>query len=234
LVKGTLKDAFLGKETPLDLSTANVIAFSITADSASFAPNRFSIVFNTRSTLPVTLGKVKASRQDKGIEVEWEAMTETNVEKYEVEKSVDLRAFDKVFTTAAKPVTATGNTYNWLDNNATDGNNFYRIKMTDKTGTTSYSAVVSVNMKNSKSSVTVYPNPITGNTIGLQLTGIPEGQYKVDISNLSGQNVSRSILQHGGASGTQIITLKQKLPAGKYLLQLANDQTSITKTILVQ
>ncbi|MGI8634379.1 MAG: T9SS type A sorting domain-containing protein, partial [Segetibacter sp.] len=62
----------------------------------------------------------------------------------------------------------------------------------------------------------------------------PEGQYKVDISNLSGQNVSRSVLQHSGGSGSQIITLKQKLPAGKYMLQLTNDQTSITKTILVQ
>ncbi|HSU49513.1 MAG TPA: T9SS type A sorting domain-containing protein, partial [Segetibacter sp.] len=234
LVKATLKDAFLGTETPLDLSTANTIAFSITADSASFAPNRFSVVFNTRSTLPVTLGKVKASRQDKGIEVEWEAMTEMNVDRYEVEKSVDLRTFEMIFTAAAKPKSTTGNTYNWLDNNATFGNNFYRIKMIDKTGTASYSAVVSVNIKNSKSNVTVYPNPITGNAIGLQLTGIPEGQFKVEISNLSGQNVSRSGLQHNGGSGTQIITLKQKLPAGKYLLQLSNDQTSITKNILVQ
>ncbi|MGI8634380.1 MAG: immunoglobulin domain-containing protein [Segetibacter sp.] len=234
LVKASLKDAFLGKETPLDLSTFTTIAFSITPDSASFAPNRFSIVFNTRSALPVTLSKVKASRQDKGIEVAWETMTETNIDRYEIEKSVNMREFDKVFTIAPKAASTTGNTYNWLDNNAIDGNNFYRIKMVDKTGTASYSAVVSVNMKNSKTNVTVYPNPITGSTIGLQLTSMPEGQYKVDISNLSGQNVSRSVLQHSGGSGSQIITLKQKLPAGKYMLQLTNNQTTITKTILVQ
>ena len=236
-VKATLKDAFLRKETPLDLSTANTIAFSITADSASFASDRFSIVFNTRSTLPAALSKVKLLRHDKGIQVEWEAIGEGHTGRYEVEKSIDKQAFGKVFTTAVKPTSTTSTTsttYNWLDDNSIDGNNFYRVKMIDKTGAASYSEVVSVNVKNIKSSVTVFPNPITGNKVALQLIGMPEGQYRVDVSNFSGQNVSRSMLQNSGGSATQIITLNQKLPAGKYLLQLSNEHTSITKTILVQ
>lgn len=234
LVKATLKDAYLNKETALDLSSSTTVSFNITADSASFASNRFTVIFGTGSTLPVILTQVKANRQDKGIQVEWQTITETNINTYEVERSTNMRDFDKVFTTVVKAENSLGNTYNWLDNTAADGTNFYRIKITDKAGNITYSPVVSVNMVNSKSTFTIYPNPITGNTISVQMTNMQEGKYNVDIINLTGQSVNKTVLQHSGASGTQIISLRQKLPAGKYLLQLTKDQQSITKTILVQ
>ena len=46
-VKAVVKDNYLDKESVIDLSASNLVPFSLTADSASFAANRFSVVFKT-------------------------------------------------------------------------------------------------------------------------------------------------------------------------------------------
>ncbi|MCW3110653.1 MAG: type sorting protein, partial [Segetibacter sp.] len=233
-LKATLKDEYLKQETALDLTSSTTAPFTITNDSASFASNRFSIVFGTPATLPVILTNVKAYQKDKGIQVDWNTATETNIDKYEVEKSVNSQQFDKAFSIAAKSNNALANSYNWFDNNASSGNNFYRIKIVEKTGDFRYSPVVRVNISNGKSGFTVFPNPIKGNTISIQLSNMEEGKYAVNIFSNTGQKVYSSSLQHTGGSASQTLLLNQKIATGKYTLQLSSDKKNITQAILVQ
>ncbi|MCW3110652.1 MAG: C-terminal target protein [Segetibacter sp.] len=236
-LKATLKDEYLKQETPLDLTSSTTVPFTITNDSASFASNRFSIVFGTSesfATLPVILTDVKAYQKDKGIQVDWNTATETNIDKYEVEKSLNSQQFDKVFSIAAKSNNALANSYNWFDNNASSGNNFYRIKIIEKTGDFRYSPVVRVSISNGKSGFAVYPNPVKGNAISLQLSNMEEGKYAVNIFSNTGQKVYCSSLHHTGGSASQTLLLKRKIAAGKYTLQLSNDKTSLNQSILIQ
>ncbi|MDQ6814831.1 MAG: T9SS type A sorting domain-containing protein, partial [Bacteroidota bacterium] len=230
----TFKDNFLQTTTPVSLSSATTIPFIITADSASFAPNRFSIVLSPSITLPLILTTVKAAQQEKGIQVEWETAVDANIERYEVEKSFNGQPFNKVFATTAKIENALRHTYSFLDINAAKGANFYRIKIIEKTSNVRHSEVVRVNIADSKRRITVYPNPIKGNTISLQMTNIEEGEYSVTITNISGQVVYSTSLMHMADTFNETISLKQKIAAGKYTLQISNDKTAINKPIIVQ
>ncbi len=46
-VKAVVEDNYLQKETVVDLSSSTLLPFTLTTDSASFAANRFSVVFKT-------------------------------------------------------------------------------------------------------------------------------------------------------------------------------------------
>jgi hypothetical protein len=168
-VNGVVKDEFLKKETPVNLSSSTYIPFNITNDPKSSATNRFSILFETYVTLPVVITSLKAYMKEKGIQVEWNIATETNVKFYEVEKSADGQQFEKACSIPSKGNSTVAQTYNWYDATPNTGANFYRIKITDKNGTVTYSSIVSVNIKNATTFVSVFPNPVKGKNIGLQI-----------------------------------------------------------------
>ncbi len=139
-----LKDAYLATETPINMGDSSLYDFSVsTTDTLSLAGNRFKIVFKQGSVLPVTVTDLKAYSKDKGVQVEWIARTETNTVRYEVQKSVDGRDFEKAGTVEAKgnaPVI----TYGWFDATPVNGTTYYRLKVIDKSGAVTYTSVVKV------------------------------------------------------------------------------------------
>lgn len=52
-VNAVIKDGYLNTETSVDLSSVTLLHFDITTDHASFASDRFSILFKTKRTLPL-------------------------------------------------------------------------------------------------------------------------------------------------------------------------------------
>ncbi len=50
-------------------------------------------MFETLATLPVRLTGIKAFVKNKGIEVDWTAESESNMDLYEVERSTDAQKF---------------------------------------------------------------------------------------------------------------------------------------------
>lgn len=229
-----LKDNYLNRETPIDLASSTVIPFSVSEDSASFAPQRFSIVFKAYSTLPVVLSNVKAYQKSKDIAVEWNTATEINIEQYEVEKSINGKDFSKLFAIAARSDNAGNHSYQCLDENANGGDNFYRIKTVEKNGTIKYSEIVRVNIPDTKSGITIYPNPAQGNEISLQLSGIPEGEYSLIIYNSLGQSLYKSTIKHKGRFALKNIDFTRKIAPGKYTLQLSNDKNKFVEALLIQ
>jgi hypothetical protein len=172
--------------------------------------------------------------KEKGIQVEWNIATETNVKFYEVEKSADGQQFEKACSIPSKGNSTVARTYNWYDATPNTGANFYRIKITDKNGTVTYSSIVSVNIKNATTFVSVFPNPVKGKNIGLQINNLEKGLYTIRLYNNLGQGVFVSSIDHKGGSASQTILLNSKLSAGKYNLQLTNKETTINKAVIFQ
>lgn len=52
-VSAFIVDSFLGREVPVDLAGITMLAFDITANAASYAPNRFTVFFETAAVLQV-------------------------------------------------------------------------------------------------------------------------------------------------------------------------------------
>ncbi|GEO10324.1 immunoglobulin domain-containing protein [Segetibacter aerophilus] len=232
-VTATLKDDYLKQQYSIDLSSSTTIPFSITEDSASFASNRFSIVFAPAKTLPVIFTNVKAYQKEKCIQVEWNTSKETNIKEYEVEKSLNGQDFKRVFTTSAKADSQLTNTYSWLDKNATIGKNFYRIKIIEKAGKAGYSSVVKVIVNNDKSGFTIFPNPVKGKLVHLQLANL-EGKYVANIFNDLGQQVYQSLIQINQGTTSQTLLLDGPIGKGKFTIQLSNDKTTYSKPLILQ
>ena len=227
----TLVDNFLGLRTPIRLSGTTVIPFTVTSDAASSAADRFRVVFATAKALPVHISTVKAQAKGLAVEVEWTVQTELNMDKYEVEKSATGQHFDKLATVLSYGNSAASKTYSILDPMPLNGNNYYRIKSVNKAGEAHYSTIVKVNTGNNKSQVTVYPNPVTGNTLTLQLNNLDKGKYTVAVFNKKGQQVLVDNLQHAGSTAAHSVGLPN-ISKGIYELIITGNGKTITQKII--
>ncbi len=218
-----LVDNFLGSRTPLSVINSTVVAINITADPASAANNRFMVVFGPGRPLAIDAITIKAQAKNNGVQVDWQAKTETDMDRYEVEKSIDGSNFNKQNTTPAIGNSTAPVNYGWFDANPVKGYNFYRVKAFDKTGNIKYTSIVKVNIGNAQPAMNVVPNPITSNGFGLQLTDLEKGTYTIILYNNLGQQVYNTKLQHDGGSVLKRIELGVALANGGYRLLLTGD-----------
>jgi len=181
------------------------------------------------SALPVTLTGVKAYQQNIGIAVEWTTQSETDIVQYEVEKSANGSNFSKINTTAAK--SGTNNAYNFFDQSPISGANYYRIKMIALNGEMKYSNIVVVKLNSKGTALEIYPNPVVGNSVQLQLSNWEKGNYSMKLFNQFGQQVLNRTINHLGGSSNQTVALGT-LAAGVYELRLSNGTTVITKKLI--
>jgi hypothetical protein len=189
-------------------------------------------MMKTNSALPTTILNVTAAQKNAGIEVSWTTANETNMSNYEVEESTDGNNFSKATSVAAN--NATTNVYNWLDASIINGDNYYRIKAVEKNGTTKYSNVVKVKIGGKGAGFTVYPNPVKGGVVSLQMSNVEKGIYTVKIYNNIGQELAAKAINHNGGSATQTIDLGKGIASGSYNMQITNGTTVITKTVIVE
>ena len=222
-----LEDNFTGTKTLVSLTNPTTYDFSVTSDAQSSAIDRFRLVFiNPGQIIPVTISTISANRQNNDIAVQWVVQQETNMSRYEVERSLDGRNFNRATT-----VTATGNngvavTYNWLDLNPQSGDYFYRIKCVGLAGEIYYSSIVKVNIGQKNPAISIYPNPVRGNTFGIQFDNMKASIYSVQLTNSIGQLFYTGKLNHSGVNTNYSITPSKKLPAGHYqLLVIGNDNS---------
>ena len=240
-LKAELIDNFLGSRTALSVINTTVVPISITADPASSASNRFMVVFGPAVLLAIDAITIKAQAKNlpagqagNGVQVDWQAKTETDMDHYEVEKSIDGSNFSKQNTTAAIGNSTVAVNYGWFDVNPVKGNNFYRIKAFDKTGNIKYTSIVKVNIGSARPAISVMPNPVTNNSFGLQLTDLEKGVYTLVMYNNLGQQVYNTKLQHDGGSAIKHIQPGVDFASGSYRLLLQGDNNVRLTTSIIK
>ncbi len=186
-VDGFVEDTYLNTRTPLNMEGTTDVDFAVTSDKATYAASRFRIVFKTAVVLPVKFVSVTAAQKEANIEVKWQVENEHTVKQYGVEKSIDGVNFKEADTVIAANDGA--GSYQWLDEQATPGYNYYRIRMEDQSGQVSYSTVVKVLIPFGKPSIGIYPNPVTDGVIHLQFVNQPKGMYGIRLLNPLGQTI---------------------------------------------
>jgi hypothetical protein len=153
---------------------------------------------------------------------------ELNIHHYEVERSLNGRNFDK----AGIVITTSGNIsgtvkYSWLDEHPLEGNNFYRIKSIGRNGEIIYSSIVKVGFTKGPSAITIYPNPVKGGMINLQINNMLAGEYTARIVNNIGQVVYAQKIQHPGENSVNQILAKQFLIPGSYHAEIIKPDHSV-------
>ncbi|MEO5684100.1 MAG: S8 family serine peptidase [Chitinophagaceae bacterium] len=112
------------------------------------------------NALPVKWLQVSARQVNKQVQVNWKVTEEINVKGYTLERSDDGIAFSNVVLVNASAVIAAEKQYEAIDAVPLKGNNYYRIRQTDKDGKYSYSKTVIVNVS-STGNFLLWPNPAT-------------------------------------------------------------------------
>lgn len=183
-----LIDQYLNSRTPVSLTDSTYYSFSITADAASKAVNRFMLLFRTPGgTVPVTFVNIAAQRQaDRSIKLNWEVANETNIAHYEVERSADGSGFTGILTQDA----TNSRQYTKNDLSPLAADNYYRIKAIGLAGDITYSPIVKVAPVKEAGNIVLLNNPASNQRIQLRFNQMPAGQYSYTLSNSLGQSVA--------------------------------------------
>lgn len=235
-----LGDRHLNTETPISLTDTSRYNFTIAANPASiWAEDRFYIVFKPSfgSPIPVRFVDIQAYQQQEHIAVEWKVAQEVNIDEYEVERSVDGRNFTRVQTVAATTAQAQVKTYAWLDRDVQPGTYYYRVRSIGRAGDRDYTRVVRVVIGGKGSGFAVYPNPVRGTQIGLQVSNVPAGRFAARLYNASGQLMLDQVITHPGGNANYTVASPNYLAPGTYQLHLADpaeNKTAATIQVLVQ
>ena len=112
-LQGFVEDTYLKTTSPLNLQGTTDIPFVVTSTAASYAANRFRVIFKQAAALPVTFTSIKASQKNDVIAVEWKVENETNMLKYDIERSADGNNFSNIGSVAA--INGRANGYSWTD-----------------------------------------------------------------------------------------------------------------------
>jgi Secretion system C-terminal sorting domain/FG-GAP repeat/FG-GAP-like repeat len=170
---------------------------------------------NNLGALPIDLISFKAAWLQKGKTAKLDFVTdkESGICCFDIEKSVDGFNFYSIGTLPAKN-TADVQQYSFVDNNAKNKNQFYRLMIKGETGKMEYSNIQQL-QNNTTTEILVFPNPAT-DVLQLQLNG-SFNKMNVQIISSAGQLIKQLNI----SSPNQTITIPvQNLAHGKYWLHL--------------
>ena len=228
---GFLEDQFLHTTTPIYMSGSTKVDFEVTANAASAAADRFRVVFKPS----VIYTNLTANVFNSDIGVEWNVANEFNIKGYDIERSNDSVNFTKVANRTSSGNSASTVRYNWLDVSPAVGYYYYRIRSISNNNVIGYSNVVKVKLNESTPAIYVFPNPVTDNTLHLQMNSMPEGEYVTRLINNLGQVIAISNIYHLPGTATEAIQPKNKLLSGIYHLEVtAPDKNTTTIQIIVK
>ena len=167
--------------------------------------------------LPVNIINFIANRKaDNTIALDWEVGNETDMLQYEIELSDNGTDFNTIGTVFARAKLA----YSYSYIGRIFQKNYFRLKLINKDGTATYSAISEVDSKE-QMIVSLYPNPAKDN-LNIHISNNPT-TYSLAIFDVLG-----NIIWKINNLNTESINIQTGLMAnGKYLLQLIDKQNVI-------
>lgn len=193
----------------------------------SFSPFTFgSLTSGPLNPLPVTMLSFEGSlNADKKVDLQWKTATEINTDYFTVEKSRDGVNFSQLTIVDAAGNSNDVRKYAMIDPLPYANVTYYRLKITDLDGQSTYSNVVAiVNNEISVLGITAYPNPSNG-ILNLNMnTGGEQGS--IIIRNTMGDEVMRKSMDAGAmqldlsALGKGIYTITLETASGTYTCRI--------------
>ena len=232
-IQAFLHDRYQNVTTAISPVEVTNIPFSVNADTASVSANRFEVIFKLSSTLPLQFLSVVAYKKDKGIQVDWTTETESNMDRYIVEKSSNSQLFIAVDSVKAKQNAGSSSHYSSFDANPFTNNNYYRIKSIDKAGIVKYSRIVQVNIS-TENTIVLTDNPVRNQLIHFEIRNLIKDSYTVSIINAAGQVVQKSQLKYNGGVTNETLKINKTIPAGIYQLHFAGTNTEQNISMLIE
>jgi hypothetical protein len=204
----------------LDISNllTGVINFAF-VQSVGSAYVHFGCILPTIFTLPLNISYFNGYLNKNESILKWQTASEQNLGHFEIERSVNTAAFEKIGTVNANGNSNTASNYTFTDKNPLAGNNAYRLKNIDRDGKFSFSDIITLKLR--AGSGTVHARTMgNGKDIALEFSNMAAGEYIIDVLSMNG-----TLLQKTKANvsvGNQLVNLPSQsiLSKGMYLLKV--------------
>lgn len=179
------------------------------------------LTYKTPITLPVQFVRFSGRLMNDEISLRWKTATNEKQSWFDVEKSADGQRFVFIGKVMSSD-------HQFVDKLPAIGNNYYRIKATDVSGKSSYTAIINVPYQPDGFVLRIYPNPVN-DLLQLQINAKQPGTTVLEISDAAGKLVyaRKMILRNGlqhfsiNASGwaAQVYLLTVKNSEGRVLVR---------------
>ena len=189
-------------------------------------------------TLPISLVSFDAERVGiNEILVSWVTETEINNHYFEIQASTDGKTF-----TVLKTVEGAGNStellnYQTIVYSSSTEIVYLRLRQVDFDGQSETFRPVAVKPFEQvfETELRLFPNPGSGEQIGLQLMNFEEGSYTLQLTDLSGKILQSQLIQisNNEPQFNQRVQIREQLKKGTYLIRLVSSSNIYTERYIV-
>lgn len=183
-------------------------------------------------TLPVELLSFNGAVQNSNIKLSWATASESDNDKFVVERSLDGKAFSAIGEVKGNGNSSTRINYTFTDTAPANGTNYYRLRQVDFDGTEDFSKVVAVHYKEQKLAAggiaSVYPSLVS--TQDAQVTvrlAIENAQVRV-------QDANGRLVGNYAAAGRELVVPVTQLQPGMYFVTVTDGVQRQTQRFVKQ
>lgn len=213
----------IGAGTP-----GNPIGFTYSiSDIAGVTSAAAPYTIQTQSPLPVTLIDFDANREGPVVTLKWSTSSEENSRGFVIERSANAILWTKIgFVQSHSENGSSRLNYKFTDATPWKGIIYYRLRMVDWDGTFAYSKVKSVNQGDAGKKLLIFPNPVVGGKLTLEVPA--GGTFSAEVYNIAGIRVMR----HDAESGNELDI--RGFGSGMYVLRIVREGDTLVGTFVVE
>jgi hypothetical protein len=171
-----------------------------------------------------------------GIDLAWATASEYNNSFFAIERASEDENFIEIGRVEASGTTNTSTSYSFKDIQPLEGANLYRLRMVKADGLYTYSTVVRVEKFGpSGSTFLLYPNPVSGGEVTVDITNMVEGETVIyHLSDLAGKRLVEGSQVVGAYGSLKFqLPLPAKLRAGIYSVTVISKKKSLGRKLMV-
>jgi hypothetical protein len=175
---------------------------------------------NISGTLPVRCIGFAAERKQNSVRLRWTTATESNTERFEIQRSLDGRNYEKIGSVKAAGNSTAMIDYSFSDATLPENIGYYRLLLIDKDGSQQFAC----NTSKVGAGVTrqifgnIYPNPVK-DEMTVQLQRSVNGNVRIQVLSSMGQVLQQKSVRLQ-PSDVKIAMSTSALAKGVYMLRL--------------
>lgn len=185
--------------------------------------------------LYVKFRSITASLKNNNVFLNWETLTEVDMQKFEIERSSDGVLFNSIGERSAMAANYSGYHYEFIDLSPLNGVSYYRIRSVESDGKISFSTILRIsNGTVIGHSLIFYPNPVLNKEVNIQLSDFKQGGYQLIITDINGRYLLNQQIQVNANDLNSHIQLPSSMNKGNYMLLLSGNGERISRWFNVQ
>jgi uncharacterized repeat protein (TIGR01451 family) len=186
------------------------------------------------SVLPVQFLSFTGIQQNKEVKLNWTIVADKEVDRFEVERSLDNSSFSKTLSITSAVLLQVQQTFSVNDNisNISSDNIYYRLKVIGKAGDIKYSNVIVIRLSYINRDITLTPNPAT-NFVTVKFYTYRDGEVTVSLFDNTGKKIISQNQKAFFGNNEVVLADLSKCTTGVYEVKVITGSTTYIKKLLI-